>query len=362
MVTEVYGCIIWGMSKTGERTVKKSHWKLILNIITVFLLALLVYGSRDQLHQTMANLWHVKVYILLLIIPIEFLNYHAQARLYQRLFNLVGSSFSYWYLFRVSLEVNFVNHVFPSGGAAGVSYFTVKVSKDNDVSGGKVTLVHLIKLAATFVTLELVIAFGLLSLAIGNRVNSLLLLVTATLTTVIILVTAAVPYIVGSQSRINSLFTTITILLNKLIHLFRPHSPETISIEAAKSTFIDFHDNYKLLKTRWRELRLPVLYALLANITEIAALYVVYLAFDKYVNVGAVIIAYSVANFAGLISVLPGGVGIYEALMTAVMASAGIPPGVSLPVIVMYRVVNTIIQVPPGYYLYQRSMRHKNAT
>jgi uncharacterized membrane protein YbhN (UPF0104 family) len=69
-----------------------------------------------------------------------------------------------------------------------------------------------------------------------------------------------------------------------------------------------------------------------------------------------VILAYAVANLAGLVSVLPGGVGIYEALMTAVMATAGVPAGVSLPAIVMYRVVNTLIQVPPGYYLYHRAL------
>ena len=343
------------------RPAKKSRWKLILNVVTVLLLGLLVYGSRDQLGQTLGNLRHVNGWILLLIIPIEVLNYHAQARLYQRLFTLVGTKFDYWYLYRTSLELNFVNHVFPSGGAAGISYFGVTVRKGDEVSGGKATLVHVIKLALTFISLEVIIAFGLLCLAIGNRVNGLLLLVTVSLSTLVLLVTAAVPYIIGSKARINSLLTNSTLLLNKLLHLVRPNSPETINMMSAKRAFDEFHDNYLQLKGRWPELRAPFMYALLANITEVAALYIVYLAFGNYVNIGAVILAYSVANFAGLISVLPGGVGIYEALMTAVMASAGVPPGVSLPVTVMYRVVNTAIQIPPGYFLYQRSLRRKMA-
>ena len=349
------------MAQSTVPAVKKSHWKLILNVVTVLLLALLVYGSRDQLGQTLHNLRHVNGWILLLLIPIEALNYHAQARLYQRLFTLVGTKFEYWYLFRTSLELNFVNHVFPSGGAAGISYFGVTVRKGDEVSGGKATLVHVIKLALTFISLEVIIAFGLLCLAIGNRVNGLLLLVTAVLSTVVLLVTAAVPYIIGSKARINSLLTNSTALINKVIHVVRPNSPETINMHSAKKAFDEFHNNYLQLKGRWHELRVPFMYALLANITEVAALYVVYLAFGKYVNVGAVIIAYAVANFAGLVSVLPGGVGIYEALMTAVMASAGVAPGVSLPVTVMYRVVNTAVQVPPGYFLYQRSLRRKTA-
>lgn len=62
------------------------------------------------------------------------------------------------------------------------------------------------------------------------------------------------------------------------------------------------------------------------------------------------IIAYAVANFAGLVSVAPGGTGIYEGLMIAVMVSAGVSAGVTIPVVIMYRVLNTLIQVPPGYY------------
>ena len=43
--------------------------------------------------------------------------------------------------------------------------------------------------------------------------------------------------------------------------------------------------------------------------------------------------------------------------MTAVLASTGVPAAVSLPVTIMYRVANTLIQIPPGYYYYQKSLR-----
>jgi hypothetical protein len=43
--------------------------------------------------------------------------------------------------------------------------------------------------------------------------------------------------------------------------------------------------------------------------------------------------------------------------MTVVLAITGIPPGVSLPITIMYRVLNTLIQVPPGYLLYHLALR-----
>jgi len=46
--------------------------------------------------------------------------------------------------------------------------------------------------------------------------------------------------------------------------------------------------------------------------------------------------------------------------MTAVLASAGVPAAVSLPVTVTYRVLNTLIQLPPGYYLYHKALKGGN--
>jgi uncharacterized protein (TIRG00374 family) len=83
-------------------------------------------------------------------------------------------------------------------------------------------------------------------------------------------------------------------------------------------------------------------------------------AFGEPVNPGAIIIAYSVANFAGLISVLPGGIGVYEALTAAVLAAAGVPASIGIPATVMYRILSSMIQLPPGYFLYHRAVNRSD--
>jgi uncharacterized protein (TIRG00374 family) len=214
------------------------------------------------------------------------------------------------------------------------------------------------KLGLTFLSFEILIIFGLFCLAIMGRVNSLVILVAGSLSTLLVVGTFGFVYVVGSKARINNFFTFVARGVNRLIHVVRPQYPETISIEGARKVFDDFHNNYEAIQANMGQLKKPFWYALLANTTEVMALYVVFLAFGKPVNLGAVILAYGIANFAGLVSVLPGGVGIYEALMTAVLASTGVSPAVSLPVVIMYRVVNTAIQVPPGYYLYHKNLGH----
>jgi uncharacterized protein (TIRG00374 family) len=334
------------------------RWKLILNLVTLAALLILVYAIRHQLDDTIRNLAHVHAWALLLMIPIEALNYHAQAKMYQRLFKIVGNRLPYKYLYKTSVELNFVNHVFPSGGVTGVSYFGLRMRDGNKLSSGKATLVQIMKLGLTFLSFEILIIFGLFCLAIMGRVNNLVILVAGSLSTLLVVGTIGFVYVVGSKARINNFFTFLARGVNRLIHIVRPKYPETISIERARKVFDDFHNNYEAIQANMDQLRKPFWYALLANATEVMALYVVFLAFGKPVNVGAVILAYGIANFAGLVSVLPGGVGIYEALMTAVLASTGVPAAVSLPVVIMYRVVNTAIQIPPGYYLYQRNLRH----
>jgi uncharacterized protein (TIRG00374 family) len=343
----------------AETSFLRRRWKLILNLVTLAALLILMYAIRGQLANTIHNLTRINGWFLLLIVPVEALNYHAQAKLYQHLFGLVGNKLPYKFLYKTSLELNFVNHVFPSGGVTGISYFGIRLRRGNEISGGKATLIQVMKLALTFLSFELLIVFGLFCLAVMGKVNNLTVLVAASLSTLLVVFTVAFAYIVGSRERINNFFTTATKVLNRVINVIWRSRPETINITRAKDVFDDFHDNYQQLTTRWRELRAPFWYAFLANLTEVLAVYVVYMAFGKFVNFGAVILAYAVANFAGLVSVLPGGVGVYEALMTAVLASAGIPARVSLPVTIMYRVVNTILQLPPGYVLYQQTLNRR---
>lgn len=335
----------------------RRRWKLVLNIVTVAALVILVFAIRRELVDTFRRLEHLHGWILLLIIPVEVVNYHAQARLYQRLFAIVGNRLSYKELFKASLELNFVNHVFPTGGVTGLSYFTLRLRRGRELTGAKATLVHVMKVGLYILSFELVLIFGVLALAIMGRVNNLVMLVAGSLSTIMLVGTAGFFYVLGSRQRINAFFTSLTKGLNRVIHVVRRRQPETINIIQAKRVFDDFHDNYVEIRQSLPRLKAPFWYALLADVTEVLAVYVVYLAFGKWVNIGAVILAYAIANIAGLISVLPGGVGIYEALMTAVLASTGIPPSVSLPVTVTYRIANSLVQLPPGYYFYQKALR-----
>jgi putative heme transporter len=334
--------------------IKRSKWRVALTFITVLALIILIYGLRKDIGGVIKNLGRVNTLALLFIIPIEALNYDVYSRLYVALFKILDRSVHYRDMFRLTLELNFVNHILPSGGVSGISYFNVRM-RAYGVSGPKSTLSQLMKLLLLYISYQPLLIIGLLLLAVRGHVNSLILVVASSIITLLVVGTFGLIYMIESRQRINTVLTALTKALNKIIGIFR-RNKETINIPGAQAAFNELHDNYKLLKENWTDLKLPFVYMTVANITEIAAVYVVYIAFGHLVNVGAVILAYAVANFAGLVSVLPAGIGIYEGLMTAVLLATGIPAELSIPVTLMYRVLNMAIQLTPGYFFYQKAL------
>lgn len=329
--------------------------KMVLTLFTLGALVFLTYAVRQQILDTISNFGKVNPYAVLLIIPFEALNYHAQAKIYQGFFQILGNWLRYGLMYRIALEMNFVNNIFPSGGVSGFSYLSVRM-RQYDVPAARSTIVQMMKFILVFIAFQIYLFVGLLLLALGGKASNLLILIASSLTTLLLIATLGIAFVIGSKSRIDAFFTFITRFLNRVIQIFRRNQPETINISRAREVFNDLHENYMLIRHNWRALKRPFLYAMLANLTEVAAIYSVYVAFGHWVNPGAVIIAYAVANFAGLVSVLPGGVGIYEGLMTAVMAAGGVSAAVSIPATIMYRVVSMLIQLPPGYFFYQNAL------
>lgn len=338
----------------------RRHWKLLLNTATAAALIILIIVIHKDLLETFQNITKVHAWAIAALVPLEFLNYDAQARMYYGLFVMVGNKLTYWRLYAASLEMNFINSVFPSGGVSGISYFGIRM-RGETISGGKATVVQLLKLVLTWISFELLLILGLFFIAIEGHVNNFTVLVAAVITTLLVVFTFAFMMVIGSRKRINATFESLTAALNRLIHVVRPKHPETISIERFRPTVNELHDNYRLIQDNYKQLKRPLIWATMANLTEVLAVYVVFIAFGHWVNFGAIILAYAVANFAGLVSILPSGVGIYEALMTGVLAITGISPSVSLPVIIMYRIVNTLIQLPPGYVFYRRALQQTSA-
>lgn len=333
------------------------RWKSVFTMVTFVALLGTAYALRAQIAETIRNLQHANLWLVAFIIPLAGCNHYFQGKLYQGLFRILGERFRTTSMMRLSLELNLVNNVFPSAGVSGFSYLSIRM-KGEKVSTATATMVQIMRFSLLFVSFQVLLLIGLLFLSFAGDANDFVLLVAGSLATLLLVGTGISIFIISSRQRINGFFTWFTRIINRLIYIFRPKHPETINIERAREVFDELHQNYKRVRLNLRALQRPLLAALAANIAEVTAIYSVFVAFGHFINPGAVIIAYAVANFAGLVSVLPGGVGIYEGLMTGVFATAGVSAALSLPVIVAFRIISMVSQLPVGYYFYQQALHY----
>lgn len=88
---------------------------------------LLIYLVRKDVIETVAKIDDISWWILLLMIPVQALNFQTYALMYDDLLRFLGHKISISKLYRITLELNFVNHVFPSGGVSGFSYFSLRL-------------------------------------------------------------------------------------------------------------------------------------------------------------------------------------------------------------------------------------------
>ncbi len=333
--------------------------RIIINVITIIALAVLLYFSWPQIQHGLREIGGAKWSIVFLMIPMQLLNYYAVARLYHDYLQSMGEKVKMTEMYKIALELNFVNHVFPSGGVAGFSYLGLRLRRFG-VPVSRTTLAQTMRFAATFISFLVVLFLGMFLLSFSDQVGGVTLFIGISITVATIAGALIGVYIVSSESRIRAFTAFLPRLANKVLSPFTKRH-NSIDIERIEHLFVDLHKDYVIIKKDSRSLKKVFFWALMINLTEVATAYLAYMALGELVNPGAVILAYAVASFAGLIAILPGGIGVYEALMTGVLAGAGVPKALALSATLVYRIFTMIIFLPLGFIYYQLALRRGQA-
>lgn len=341
-----------------KETKKTKRIKLLLNLLTSLALLVLIFVSRHAIVDAFSKLGQLDTFSLLLMIPLQFLGYYAVGRLYGDFFKARGEALKPKTAFKIAMELNFVNHVFPSGGVSGFSYLSLRLKKEG-IGTAQSTLAQLLRFALTFISFLLLLVFGLFVLALRRKTNPLTILIASSVMFLTIFGVLLSIYIISDSNRIKAFVRWLPRFVNRVVGLFRKSKKDTISITKVEKTLDEMHRDYMSLMADKSALKRPFMWALLINITEILTIYSAYVAFGEYINPGGLIIAYAIANLAGLVAILPGGVGVYEGLMTAVMTASGVDKALALSATVVYRVITMLIGLPIGYYFYHRNMNNR---
>jgi len=338
-----------------------SRLKLIVNIVTFVAFAFVIYTSWPQITDGFREMSGAKASIILLMIPMQILNFYSVAELYRSYFKQTGETLSRKSMYRVALELNFINQVFPSGGVVGFSYLSLRL-KQYGIASSRSTLAQVMRFALTFVSFLIILFIGMffLSFGSGRGHSGVALFVGLSITFLTLFGVLGGTYVISDKKRIKTFTAFIPRILNGIFRPFKK-GKNAIDLSRLERLFEGLNKDYSIIAKDWRKLKVPFFWSLIMNVSEVGTVYLAYVALGHPVNPGAVIIAYAVASFAGLVSILPGGIGIYEALMTGTLTGAGVPKALALSATLIYRILTGVIFLPIGFIYYQIALRKGQA-
>ena len=331
-----------------------SKFKIIVNVATILIIAFFILTSWEWILRAFVEIQDLIWWLVILQIPAKLMSLGAVAHLYYSYFQNTGvlGKLKLKEMYKISMELNFINGVFPNAGASGFSYLSLRL-RPFGINVASSTLAQSMRYILTFLSFLVFLGLGLFILAIDGRADDLVMLIGGSVFFLAIFGTIAFVFLISSRKRIREFTTWLPKAINKTVQIIHYKSDkELIDMAKVERVLGEVHLGYMDLRRNFGALRQPFIYALGINFFEIATVYVVYLAFGEFVNPGSVILSYAVANFAGLVTILPGGIGIYDGLMYKVATVTGVKADLALGATLVYRVFNLFTLIPVGMVFY----------
>jgi uncharacterized protein (TIRG00374 family) len=329
-----------------------------LNVGTVLLIVIILVFSRHELYAAWQLLSQVNLWIFLLVIPLQFLSYYAAGATIFSYLRAKGDlqNVRSIEMARMALELNFVNHVLPTGGVSGASYMTWRLGKLG-VSSGRATLAQVVRFGMTFAAFLLLLLVAVLLITLDGNINRLTILVSSTLASAIIFGSVVVIYVIGSQKRLHAFSRFLGKVINGIAQRITRKKKTFVSQSLITKFFEDLHEDYLALKGDPRILLKPLGWGVAFNVFEVGMFMVTFLALGTLVNPAPVLIAVGIASFLSIFLVTPGGAGGYEALMILFLSSAGVSAGVAVAGVLLARVTLILLTIVSGYLFYHQALK-----
>jgi uncharacterized protein (TIRG00374 family) len=289
---------------------------------------------------------------------VQFLSYYASTEIFFTYLRARGQlkQTSTLQATGMSLELNFVNHVFPSGGVSGMSYMVWRLGKLG-VSAGQATMAQIMKFTMQMSTFLVLMTLALIWATLENRTASWVVVSAAVGITSLIFLVIFGSFLIKSRERMQSFAGFLTQSLNSLIKKITfDKKPKALKLSRIEKFFIDFHEDFMVLRADKTILRRPIIWSFVFNLSEILLFMVAFWALGAFVNPAVLLIAYGAATLAGMVMFTPGGAGAYEAIMIGILTASGVNGGVAFAGVILARTILIIGTLVSGFVVYQRAL------
>lgn len=327
-----------------------------LSLATVVLLVAVVYFSRNEIMQAWSLIEQVDIGLLLAaIIPLQVLSYIATGESMNSYLRSQGlaKGIKHGSLARLAVEMNFVNHVFPSAGVSGMSYTAWRM-KHMGVSYADSTTSQLVRLFAMIAGFVIILFVSVFWMLLDGSLNRGVTMVAALLVFGMVLFVAGMGYALDRERRVVKIAGILSGFSNRVVYLATlGRKVDYFSRVSFERFLIKVGVGYQQVRRDRRVLIVPLFWGVVFSVCEVAMFYVAFVALGEPVNPAALAIAHALASTAGLIMITPGGAGLYEAIMVGFLSLIGVNPQLGIAGIVLARVLLVGGAVVMGYPFYQ---------
>jgi len=317
----------------------------IFSILGLIGLGLVVLLSRHEFTSFWQLISKLRWYIVLLIIIVQIISYWLNALYYRSILKIFSKKVKTVRLFEGALATNFVNYIVPTIGLAGAGYLSEVLAPQ--VPRGISVLTQLMRYALSGLAVLVMLPLGFLLILADNDTNRTI--INITIASAIGITILAIILILLIQQE-----TTLVSFINWLIRGIKRFRPSFKKEEAIHKFIKDFYLGYRVMVKSKLRMLIPFGWSIIYIIVEIATFYLVFLAFGKFEPIGVVVMAYLFANITSILGGIFFSTGIFELGMIGTLVTLGTPFSFAFAVTTVYRILNLLIGIPPGYYYYRK--------
>ena len=335
-------------------------WRLWLNIATFVLIVVVLIAARKQLVEAWHLVGQANLLILLLIIPAQFVSYYASTEIFFTYLRARGQmkNISTLQATTMSLEMNFVNHVFPSGGVSGVGYMNWRLGKIG-ISAGQSTMAQIMRYVIQLGTFLILLVIALIWATLEDRAASWIVVMVSISITVLVCAVFFGGYLIDSKERMESFARFLTNNVNKIVaKITFGRKTNVMQFSKVEIFFLDFHEDFLALKQDKKMLYKPIVWSFIFNIMDVSLFMIAFWSLGAFVNPAILLIAYGAAAVSGAFMLTPGGAGAYEAIMIGILTAGGVAAGTAFAGVILARAALILLTLVVGFAAYQYAL-HK---
>ncbi len=298
-----------------------------------------------DMEQTLSYLSRASYALLAVAVVFEVLATLGYANLFRYILRVLDIRLRLREVLAITLSSLAFSHVLSAGGVGGW-VVTYNALRKRGVPHGLIFVAVAAQQFFNYLVLWFFFAIALVYLVVGRGQSLVAYVAGIVVIGLILWLTLYGVYLYNHRTKMRRRVTQFSHLLNRVMRR-----------EVVKESHIDgWLDNLfagmRRMTTHRGAFRTTLLAACAFWFFDALCLGFTFWAFGYSIGPGYLLVGYVVAYSVGTLAPTPGGLGAVEAIMIALYVSFGVPAPAAVAVVLVYRIINFWLPVPPGLVAY----------